>query len=272
MPKAVRDIISAESGANDGLGYPFLYIAITLMQSTTHGRSINESLQHWIVTTWLYQIFLSVAIGIVIGFLAAKTLKFAHARQLVDHESFLAYGVGLAFFTLGVVGVLGSDDVLACFVAGNSLTWNDFYRVEKHEHDDTFQDGEPSRLLSRSGKGLSANRCGLCPLSVIDGLLDTATFIYIGALLPCASIPTLAFAPVVARLTPPLHRVRVLHRTPRPVAPRPLRHLHPPVPPHAGHDDASSLHSCTGRHERGRVRRMVRRQPNSFLVMRWSAG
>lgn len=188
VPKAVRDIISAESGANDGLGYPFLYIAITLMQSTTHGRSINESLQHWIVTTWLYQIFLSVAIGIVIGFLAAKTLKFAHARQLVDHESFLAYGVGLAFFTLGVVGVLGSDDVLACFVAGNSLTWNDFYRVEKHEHDDTFQDGEPSRLLSRSGKGLSANCCGLCPLSVIDGLLDTATFIYIGALLPCASL------------------------------------------------------------------------------------
>ncbi|GAA6057769.1 hypothetical protein JCM3770_006835 [Rhodotorula araucariae] len=159
VPKVVRDIISAESGANDGLGYPFLFVAVYLMQRTAHDRSISESLQHWVVTTWLYQIVLSCVIGAVIGFVAAKTLKYAHSRQLVDHESFLAYGVGLALFTLGVVGVLGSDDVLACFVAGNSLTWHDFYRVEKHEHDDTFQD-------------------------VIDSLLDTATFIYIGALIP----------------------------------------------------------------------------------------
>ncbi|GAA5837487.1 hypothetical protein JCM9279_006769 [Rhodotorula babjevae] len=159
VPKAVRDIISAESGANDGLGFPFLFIALNLMQGSNHGRDIGQSIAHWVVTTWLYQIFMSCAIGAVIGFLAAKTLKFCHARQLVDHESFLAYGVGLALFTLGVVGILGSDDILACFVAGNSLTWHDFYRIEKHEHEDTFQD-------------------------VIDGLLDTATFIYIGALIP----------------------------------------------------------------------------------------
>lgn len=87
----------------------------------------------------------------------------------------LAYGIGLAFFTLGVVGCLGSDDVLAAFVAGNrlviprstspsrwmltlvggSLTWQDFYRIESE--DDTFQD-------------------------VIDGLLNASIFIYIGTL------------------------------------------------------------------------------------------
>jgi hypothetical protein len=47
-------------------------------------------------------------------------LKEAERRELIDHESFLAYGVGLAFFVLGVTGTLGSDDLLACFVAGNS--------------------------------------------------------------------------------------------------------------------------------------------------------
>ncbi|BGP22763.1 hypothetical protein JCM10295v2_001654 [Rhodotorula toruloides] len=158
VPKAVKDIISAESGANDGLGYPFLFLAIFLMQRTSHGRSINESLQHWIVTTWIYQILMSCVIGALIGYVARKTLKFAHTRQLIDHESFLAYGVGLALFTLGVVGVLGSDDVLACFIAGNSLTWRDFYRIEASE-EDTFQD-------------------------VIDSLLDTAIFIYVGAVMP----------------------------------------------------------------------------------------
>lgn len=80
------------------------------------------SLRHWVVTTWLYQIALSVAMGAIIGYLARKTLKIAYNRKLVDHESFLAYGVGLALFTLGVVGLIGSDDILACFVAGNSLT------------------------------------------------------------------------------------------------------------------------------------------------------
>lgn len=45
--------------------------------------------------------------------------------------------MGLAFLTLGVVGVIGSDDLLAAFIAGNSLTWHDFYRIESE--DDTFQ-------------------------------------------------------------------------------------------------------------------------------------
>lgn len=83
-----------------------------------------------------------------------KTLKFAHQHKLIDHENFLSYGVGMALIVLGVVGILGSDDVLACFIAGNSLTWRDFYRIENEE--EKTQD-------------------------VIDNLLNTAIFIYIGA-------------------------------------------------------------------------------------------
>jgi NhaP-type Na+/H+ or K+/H+ antiporter len=97
------------------LSYPFLFLAIFLMERPGSG-SINASLQHWVVTTWLYQIVLACAIGALIGWIARKTLKEAHRRQLIDHESFLAYGIGLTFLTLGIVGVLGSDDVLACFI------------------------------------------------------------------------------------------------------------------------------------------------------------
>ncbi|GAA5848387.1 hypothetical protein JCM8547_004499 [Rhodosporidiobolus lusitaniae] len=158
VPKPVRDIISAESGANDGLGYPFLFIAVFLMEREGKGGSIPAALQHWVVTTWIYQILLACVLGGVIGYLARKTLKFSHNRSYIGHEEFLAYGVGLALFVLGVVGVLGSDDVLACFIAGNSLTWKDFYRIEASEND-TFQD-------------------------VVDTLLDTAVFIYLGTIVP----------------------------------------------------------------------------------------
>lgn len=31
---------------------------------------------------------------------------------------------------MGSVGLLGSDDLLACFIAGNSFTWDDWFRTE----------------------------------------------------------------------------------------------------------------------------------------------
>lgn len=49
VPKPVRDVLSAESGANDGLGYPFMFIAIFLMDrknqtygNVTIGRAIGQ--------------------------------------------------------------------------------------------------------------------------------------------------------------------------------------------------------------------------------------
>jgi NhaP-type Na+/H+ or K+/H+ antiporter len=58
--------------------------------------------------------------------------------RLIDHESFLAFGVALTFFTLGIVGIIGSDDILCCFVVGNSFTWDDWFRKETEDH--AFQD------------------------------------------------------------------------------------------------------------------------------------
>lgn len=54
---------------------------------------------------------------------------------------------------MGLVGIIGSDDLLACFIAGNSLTWNDWYRVES----------ERAHLME-----------------VVDNLLNISIFIYIG--------------------------------------------------------------------------------------------
>lgn len=86
----------------------------------------------------LYQVLLSVVIGSAIGYIARKVLRFAQERQLIDHESFLSFGVALTLFTLGVVGLLGSDDLLCCFAVGNSFTWDDWFRVETEDH--AFQD------------------------------------------------------------------------------------------------------------------------------------
>lgn len=49
--------------------------------------SIATVMKEWIVSIWVYDILLSVVLGFLIGFIARKTLKEAHRRQLVDHES-----------------------------------------------------------------------------------------------------------------------------------------------------------------------------------------
>ncbi|KAJ1842619.1 hypothetical protein LPJ73_005742, partial [Coemansia sp. RSA 2703] len=55
VPQHVRNIISAESGANDGLGYPYLYLALYLLKFST-----GEALTRWFAVVVIWQIALSI--------------------------------------------------------------------------------------------------------------------------------------------------------------------------------------------------------------------
>lgn len=60
---------------------------------------------------------------------------------------------------MGFVGLLGSDDLLACFIAGNSFTWDDWFRIET----------EDSRLVE-----VGSDQGGLgCFASYCDQVTDT---------------------------------------------------------------------------------------------------
>lgn len=49
---------------------------------------------------------------------------------MIDHESFLAYGIAVAVFILGVVHLAGASDLLACFLAGCMLNWDGWFQEE----------------------------------------------------------------------------------------------------------------------------------------------
>lgn len=125
IPKPLQKIIIAESGANDGLGYPFLFLPLYLIKYTGHGGA-SKAMGYWFGETWGYTILLSVVYGVVTGWTAKELLHWAEERKYVDRESFLVFAITLALFITGTCGMIGSDDVLACFIAGNAFTWDDW--------------------------------------------------------------------------------------------------------------------------------------------------
>lgn len=165
IPKELQKIIVAESGANDGLGYPFLFLPLYLIQHIgSHGTDgwgqdgkASTAIGLWFGETLGYTIILSVIYGAVVGWLAKELLHWAEERKYVDRESFLVFAITLALFIVGTVGMIGSDDVLACFIAGNTFTWDDWFRLETM--DDSFQ-------------------------PTIDMLLNVSIFIWFGAICP----------------------------------------------------------------------------------------
>lgn len=76
IPKDLQKIIIAESGANDGLGYPFLFLALYLMKyNGGHDGGVGKAMSLWFGETWGYTIILSVVYGASVGWIAKELLR-----------------------------------------------------------------------------------------------------------------------------------------------------------------------------------------------------
>ena len=101
IPPSLQKIIIAESGANDGLGYPFLFLALYLIKyNGLGGEGISggggKAIGLWFAETWCYTILLSCVYGAVVGWIAKELLHWAEERRYVDRESFLVFAITLA--------------------------------------------------------------------------------------------------------------------------------------------------------------------------------
>lgn len=101
IPVELQRIIAAESGSNDGLGYPFLLLPIYLMQYTGDGGAgqtggAAKAMGYWFGITWGYVIIMSVLYGALVGWLFKEALHWAEERKYVDRESFLIFAITLA--------------------------------------------------------------------------------------------------------------------------------------------------------------------------------
>ena len=113
LPERLRQTISAEAGANDGLAYPLLLLAVLLL---THAP--GEALSEWLVHVWLREVGGAVLIGAFFGHLAGRALTWSEEKKIIEQHSFLAYTLALSLLTLGAAMLAGTEGILAVFIAG----------------------------------------------------------------------------------------------------------------------------------------------------------
>lgn len=154
VPKHLRDLLSAESGCNDGMAFPFVYLAIYLIQDNLDAKDVTF---HWIVYTILYECVFGAIYGFLIGYFARHGIKYAERHDLIDRESFLVFYFVLALWCAGSGSLLGVDDLLVGFACGVGFS-NDGWFTNKTEESHVS--------------------------NVIDLLINLAYFVYFGTIIP----------------------------------------------------------------------------------------
>lgn len=154
VPKHLRDLLSAESGCNDGMAFPFIYLSLYLIQDHLSAKEVTY---HWLVYTVLYECVFGAIYGFLVGYFARHGIKYAEQHDLIDRESFLVFYFTLALFCAGSGSILGVDDLLVGFAAGVGFS-NDGWFSSKTEESHVS--------------------------NVIDLLINLAYFVFLGTIIP----------------------------------------------------------------------------------------
>lgn len=154
VPKHLRDLLSAESGCNDGMAFPFIYLSLYLI---FYRPDASKVAYHWICLTILYECIFGAVYGFLVGYIARHAIKLAEKKELIDRESFLVFYFVLALFCAGTGSLLGLDDLLVGFAAGVGFS-NDGWFTHKTEESHVS--------------------------NVLDLLLNLAYFVFLGSIIP----------------------------------------------------------------------------------------
>ncbi len=112
LPERLRQVLTEESGFNDGLALPLVLVALVPVLDKTAGGEIGRA---------VYQVVLGVGVGALIGYIVgrgARRLNQQNKADKVGQPSELVLTLLLALAVLGVARLLDTAEVLAVFVAG----------------------------------------------------------------------------------------------------------------------------------------------------------
>ncbi|KAJ9636624.1 hypothetical protein H2204_005224 [Knufia peltigerae] len=153
VPQRIRHLLASESGCNDGTAFPFLYAALYATVANSTGKAVRL----WVTDLLLWQCLVGVVVGMVLGFLANKALRFSEARGFVQESTLFVFYFLMAILCVGAGSTLGLDDFLVCFSAGATFCWDGWFstRTAKMKLPD-----------------------------ILDLMLNSTMFVYFGSIIP----------------------------------------------------------------------------------------
>ena len=115
----IRFPLTAEAGLNDGIAFPFSYMAVLVAQA---GGWAAFSFTDWLWDEFFLKISLGIVIGLVIGRLVG--LLFDRLHHVTGVKTFVGFlSLSLTIMTYGVSELLYGYGFLAVFFAGFSLRY-----------------------------------------------------------------------------------------------------------------------------------------------------
>ena len=114
VPNAVRQGLNVESGLNDGICVPILFVFLALAT----GKGGEGGTWQLAMVLVAKEIGIGLAVGLVLTTMAALLLKFAKGQQWLTHTWIQVPVVALAFGCFAVAQFLGGSGFIAAFSGG----------------------------------------------------------------------------------------------------------------------------------------------------------
>ena len=185
VPERLRNLLSAESGVNDGLAFPLVMLPMLVLRGET------PLVEHLVLVTLLWQVVAATLYGLGVGLAVAWALRYARSSNWTSEASTVTIGFGLSLFILASSKLAGAEGIVAAFAAAAML--NRGVHVEVVRRQAAFREA-------------------------VGRLFELPGFVFVGAALPfrdwadmgwplllaCAAILLLRRLPAVALVSPVL--------------------------------------------------------------------
>jgi sodium/hydrogen antiporter len=139
LPVRIRQGLNVESGLNDGICVPLLFIALAAAEADEHAITVSHA-----VRLVFEEIGWGIVGGVVAGGVGATVLGFVERRRLVAPDWLQVIPLSAAALSYGLAVPLGGSGFIAAFIAG--LVFGVLYRSHG---------GEVTYLVDVGGQVLS---------------------------------------------------------------------------------------------------------------------
>ncbi len=160
LPSRIRQGLNVESGLNDGLCVPLLFIALAIGETQDGSLGVSESVQ--LVAE---EIGWGVVGGVAAGVLGALVVRHAVRRRLVEPAWLQVIPAAAALLAYGIAVGLGGSGFIAAFVGGMV-----FGRMHRRDG------GEVTYLVDEVGLVLGAFTFLIFGAAILGPALDDVTW------------------------------------------------------------------------------------------------